>query len=692
MEQPSSSTTLAKMAWVLPHPTDDKRVEIRLIDRAECTWDYHSAEEGAPTFQMRNYLFRWISELPNYKRDYVDTPEGDDRPYVELFSIPKKVDLMRVVSTALTQPPVGNRLGWHPSIVKWIKEKEAERQGIASILDEKNGSDLPWLRENNRKLYRALCIGPRGKYMKIKERQQHFKNEPPSYQTTDVKFLAACPNPLNGNQPGVGKTIETIGAILEGRTEGPWLVVCPLGAVNDVWAEELAHWQEHDIYLATGTRNHRAYVLGEVQRRFEDPEQDNDFWVVCNPEMIRYRGIYETDDWTGDKRLIDVEKVWPQFFDIHWGAIILDEFHQMGMGEVGTLTNRAFRAMQAYKKMALSGTPMGGKPIKLFGILRWLEPEIFTSKHEFGTAYLEITSRGDPFKNYENAQYGRVREDREDAFQEMLKRYMVRHRKSEVVTWLPEKQYVHHDCEMTPDQAKQYKKFADDAEIIIEEFSLGAVGILAEYTRLKQFSDAEQIIEKVGVKVDEMTGMTRDELKLTALPKSGKLKVLEGIMAELGLEKDVAWRDRTDQMIIFTQFKSVAEMLVKWLRDRDMRVGKITGDVSQDDRSYYVKRFNEGALDVMVMNTKAGGVAINLPAADTVVFFDETWNPDDQEQAEDRCHRASKTSQVTIHYLRSIGTIEHHIWSTTKNKANTNWDVLDARRMGFKANEQPVSS
>lgn len=675
-----------KMVWVLPHPEDPKRVQIRLIPFSDCV-SFNRDDPTVPTFQIRQYIYRWISELPNYKREMVPATVGNG--FEERLSVPKKVDVLRVTKVALTKPPVFNRLGWHPEIVRWIADQEAIRHEISDILKEEGGSKLPRIMEVNRKLWRSLCIGPRAKDMTIKEKNRHFKNETPSYQTTDVKFLAKCPNPLNGNQPGVGKTIETIAAIIEGQTPGPWLVACPVTAILDVWSPELETWQEEDIYLVTGSRQDRARVLAAVEDRVNDPEQSNDFWVVCNPEMIRYKGIYEEDGFTGKKRLIDVEEVWSQFFRIHWGCIILDEFHRMGMGEVGTLTNRAFRKLTANKKMALSGTPMGGKPIKMFGILRWLEPEIFTSKHEFGTSYLFVENKGNPFDDHASATYGDVRPDREEAFQEMLSRYMVRHLKREVVTWLPEKQYVHHDCQMTEEQAKQYQTFSDEAEIVIDEFNLGAVGILAEYTRLKQFADAVQKIEKVGVKVDQLTGMTRDELKLTAQPKSGKLKVLEEILAELGLEKGVSYRNRTESVIIFTQFTSVADMLQRWLSDKlDLRVGKITGEVKPEMRSWQVRAFNDRELDVMVMNTTAGGVAINLPAADTVVFYDETWNPDDQEQAEDRCHRASKTSQVTVHYLRSKGTIEHYIWKTTQGKSNTNWDVLDARRMGFRANER----
>jgi len=682
--------------WVLPHRTEDGLVEIKSMDRKEAQEtlprltpeatpeDISKVNDTYSRYMKDSDWARWmwcngaIAETPGYKRDSIK----DDTGFWEYIqTVPKRLDNLRILSSVLKRKFNGN-VSWHPKVAEFIKAEKAKISHVTKILDSPY-SELPIIAENNRKLYRALHIGPRGKDMSVRDKNDAFKNWEPSYQTTDVKFLADCPNPLNGNQPGVGKTIETIGAIIEGRVAGPWLVVCPLTAINRVWASELTHWQQDDVYLATGSKQERLSTLAEAHQRYKDG--DRNFWVVCNPEMIRFKGNYKIDNWTGEKVLVDTVSVYPEFHEIEWGAVILDEFHRMGMGNPSTLSSRAMRKLKANKKIALSGTPMGGKPIRLFGILQWLEPEIFTSKNAFGRMYLEVISEGNKWNNYASAQFGGVRKDREDAFWEMLKRYMVRHRKEEVASWLPPKQYVHHNCEMKPAQLKQYKQFAADAEITIQEQNLGAVGILAEYTRLKQFANAECVVEVVGKDIDPETGITKDKLKLRPLENSGKLDQLDEIMAEIGLEKDIPANDRQEQLIVFTQFTDMADLLVTWMRKRYMRVAKITGDVKLEDRDLAQEKFRNKELDVMIMNTKAGGVAINLETCNTVVFMDEMWDPDDQEQAEDRAHRTSKTDQVTIHYLRSVGTVEHHIWNTTKGKAEQNWNVLDARRGGFSA-------
>ena len=110
-----------------------------------------------------------------------------------------------------------------------------------------------------------------------------------------------------------------------------------------------------------------------------------------------------------------------------------------------------------------------------------------------------------------------------------------------------------------------------------------------------------------------------------------------------------------------------------------MPVVKITGGTQK--RAEVKRSFQAGEARVCVLNTKAGGVSIDLDMADSVFIMDETWNPDDQEQAEDRAHRASRIHQVTCYYLRTMGTLEQYIKEVTDAKGRINKKTLDARRL-----------
>src|SRR5690606_8281759 len=110
-------------------------------------------------------------------------------------------------------------------------------------------------------------------------------------------------------------------------------------------------------------------------------------------------------------------------------------------------------------------------------------------------------------------------------------------------------------------------------------------------------------------------------------------------------------------VIVFSQFTQVIDMVEGWLLKQGVHCAKITGKVKGKDRTKAVNDFQSGKVHVMLMNTNAGGVAITLDRADTVVFLDQTWNPDDEEQAVGRAHRGSKDRQVMAYRILAKDTI-----------------------------------
>ena len=308
--------------------------------------------------------------------------------------------------------------------------------------------------------------------------------------------------------------------------------------------------------------------------------------------------------------------------------------------------------------MALSGTPMGGKPVNLWPVLHFLDPEEFTSKWRWAENWLYIDNNG------YGASFGEVRKELRPEFDKYITRYMLRRTKAEVYKDLPPKTYVPIWVEMGPKQAKQYKEFALAAEVKIEEDKLYATSILAEYMRLKQFAISYSKIEWID----------RAEGKYKVIPDgtvdSGKLEALEELLEERGVFDDA--QDVEEQIVIFSQFSVVVDWVCKWLMDKGVEPLKITGKVGQRGRNEAQRKFQANKAKVIVMTTTAGGVSITLDAADTVIFMDETWVPDDQEQGEDRIHRVSRIHNVTCYYLRTTGTIEEYIEKRVARKQNVN--------------------
>lgn len=522
------------------------------------------------------------------------------------------------------------------------------------------------------------------------------------YQRADVKFMAAT-SCLNLNDPGLGKTTETIGAVFEADLEnGAHLVVAQKTSLETVWRMEIERWTDelpkpHEVitYSAEMTGLSRMAALDEFQACVDD---DWPVWFICTAQTLLVG-----EKVSKNPMLVEInDKLRDILFGTTWRSFTIDEYHKTGLpntsGKRGTGSKfgDAVRDVKSERRYALSGTPMGGRPVKLWGGLHFLYPKQFTSKYNWAKQWLNVDNTG------YGTEIGSVQRGREEDFYKSIAPYVVRRLKKEVLTQLPEKQYVDVWCEMTVNQRKQYAAMAAKAEIEIEEQKLSAIGILAQYTRLKVFADAycPTIIDKMvrcgncsgtglqdGVVCGRCLG-AKERLAQHPVPSndSGKLPYLMERLAEAGIDPEDLTGDAC--AIVASQFKDVANMIHAYLNHKGIHCEKITGDTTGIERARIQRVFQDGGPTsprVIVMTTTAGGVSITLDRADTVHIFDETWVPDDQDQFADRAHRASRMHQVTVFTYRSNDSIEKYIHETVTEKAAINRNILDIRRNGFRA-------
>lgn len=535
---------------------------------------------------------------------------------------------------------------------EWAWEHKDTESRITEIL---TGVDLKLERlpEVLPDLADAIYIGPKGRWMTPAERKEALKGDA-SFQISDVAYMAFVDSPLNANQPGLGKTVETIAAIFEaGIEEGPHLVVAPLTSLETVWQYELSEWQPFPVLRAAGDGLNRSQRYGAVREAEIAHLMGRPFWLLVNPEMVRLR--------KRDKAMESVKAnlyaEHPFIQETEWNSITIDEAHKNALRNMQTVTAKGIHQLKVAKdgkKIALSGTPLGGKPINLFGILHYLHPDHFPSKYKWAQQWLEV----------DGGEYGTligdVREDRQDEFDRHLAPYVVRRTKAEVVKDLPAIQYVELWCSMTESQEEQYTKFAKMAEVELGDVTLTATNVLSIYTRLKQFAMAKQRFE---------------DGKLIPTEDSGKMHVLMEKLDELGIIEG----DGDQQAVIFSQFETVVNLVYDMLKAKGVAVERMVGRTKK--RADVTRSFQDGEAKVLVMTTDTGGVSITLDKADSVFILDEKWNPDDQTQAEDRCHRASRIHQVTAYYLRSSNTIEEYIRKVTGHKGRINKRILDERRI-----------
>lgn len=475
------------------------------------------------------------------------------------------------------------------------------------------------------------------------------------YQRADVKFMATT-NCLNLNEPRLGKTTEVIGSVFEaGLQKMPQLAIVPKSTIDSIWRMEIERWTKIPVVAYHGDLNAREKADCErVVERCLD--KGKPFWFVTTADMIR-RGSYPG---------VDQVPV--------WGSVTIDEFHKTGLPEIRNVFPKAVGKIAAERKYALSGTPMGGKPIKLWGALHFIEPNQHTSKWTWAAQWLVINTVWGNHK-----EIGGIKRGREDDFYRMLSKHAIRRLRSEVLPELPEKQWVDVWCKMTAGQAAQYNEFAKQAEIRIDEFHLSATSVLAEYVRLKQFANHKNKVEVLGM--DKETGKL--DLKVRATEESGKLPELLERLYECGIDPEEPEGD--EQAIVASQFRETAEMVHRHLTSQGIGCAIISGRVPQKERNRLQAEFQSGKLRVMIVVTAAAGVGITLNKAASVHVLDETWNPDDQEQLTDRAVDTNEYHQVTVFVYRSRGTVEQYIKEVNDEKWDVNKDILDLRRQGFRA-------
>jgi len=455
------------------------------------------------------------------------------------------------------------------------------------------------------------------------------------YQRADVAQMAQT-SAINANEPSLGKTIEVIASIWEaGLEDGPQLIIAPTSTLESVWQPEIESHDGAEVYIYQGGDRYVVWL-----RAMETHEEGQPFYVITNPATVL--------------------RDWETLAQIEWNTITVDEFHKSGLPNSKSKFFDSIKKLKCQRFWSLSGTPIGGKPRKLWTSLHMVNREEFSSEWNWIKRWLDVENGYAGHKSV-----GGIRRGLEEAFYEAHRKYLIRRTKAEVRPELPEKQYVDVLCPMTPTQAAQYIQMATETEIRIEEEHLSASNVLALYTRLKQFANARCDIKPGGTGVIP----TFD---------SGKLPQLLERLEERGISKDP---EGSTQVIIGTQFAAFATTIVDYLTEKGIaNVGLISGATKMADRLRMggpKGEFQSGSMRVLVLVTTAGGVGLNLDNAESVHVMDETWNPDDQTQLTDRGHRFTG---LTVYTYRAPNTIEQYIEDVGIDKSRINDLILDVHR------------
>lgn len=581
----------------------------------------------------------------------------------------------------------GSQLDIGPHLTAWARAEIARHEALKPLLTAKDTDGLERVEKHAPLIWAAMNDG------------QH------EYQKPVALYCALARRAQNASQPGLGKTLETLAAIVEADVRGLILVAAPKTSLRTVWEPEVKRWLPGvPVFACTGSKSRREATLSDAQRTWQSGNH-NLVFVIVNPEMLRTSSVEECNDcgWKehNHKQVGDVTQhierehrtikfythEYPQLFEQEWTGFIVDETHRYILN-VNLRTARVtqtgtgamlIRLSPDHLKLALSGTPWKGKPKNAWSVAHWLHGDVGLNASFWNWANRMLHVGDNGFGKV----LGGVRD--EQAFNEWVDTFMIRHTKAEMASFLPPKSYggtrldpadpsspVGVWLDMEGKQAAAYKSMMDSAAAALDGGTLTATGVLAEMTRLKQFANG------YGTLVPGREPGTKKFLP--AMP-SNKFDALVEMLEERGITGVDETEEGDSKVVVASQFTETIDLFVAELERKGIRCFKLTGRVSDKERDAAVKRFQQpGGPRVFFINTMAGGVSVTLDAADDLIFIDETFVPDDQEQVEDRTHRTSRVHNVTIYYMRTRGTIDESIARNNIEKDDIQKRLLDGKR------------
>lgn len=324
----------------------------------------------------------------------------------------------------------------------------------------------------------------------------------------------------------------------------------------------------------------------------------------------------------------------PQMHAVEWLHIILDEAHRISNRK--TQTSKAVRALKADWRTALTGTPAERMVDQIWAILNFLDRKTWSSYWAFRKRY--VLEKVDPVRGYRTVVGANPATLPE--LHARLKPIMVRRRKQDVLPELPPKRYKNVWVDLSPKQRKVYQQMKEKMLAWVgehEDEPLQATVVIAQLIRLQQIALATPDFNEDGQII-----LSEPSSKLDAC-----MEIIEDLVAN------------GEQVVVFSQFTRMIDLLCDRLERAGIYTGKYTGQTRQTTRTRIEQEFQAGNLSVFAGQFQAGGVGLNLQTAGTVIFLDRAWTGGVNLQAEDRIHRMGQlATSVNVIDILARGTID----------------------------------
>ena len=401
------------------------------------------------------------------------------------------------------------------------------------------------------------------------------------------------------DEMGLGKTIQTISFLLSKKEDNnstlKTLIVTPTALIYN-WKNEFENFAPSiNVLLVHGNKKEREKALLEIDK-------------------------YDVIITTYGTLRNDLDK----YSDIVFDYCIIDE--AQNIKNPLALSTDAVKSINAKVKFALTGTPIENNLLELWSIFDFIMPGYLYSRSKFQDLFIYDTY------NYEN-------------LKSLIKPFILRRTKSEVMKELPEKIEHKFYVELNKEQRKLYSTYVSEIQEKIrnKNFKVDKITMFSYLTKLRQLClDPSVLLEDYNKKSSKI---------------ETTLEILKNAI------------DENHKILLFSQFTSVLKNIGKELTKNNITYSYLDGQTSAKERLKLVNKFNETDENkVFLISLKAGGTGLNLTSADIVIHFDPWWNPAVENQASDRAHRYGQENVVEVIKLIAKGTIEEKIVKLQENK------------------------
>jgi len=339
---------------------------------------------------------------------------------------------------------------------------------------------------------------------------------------------------------------------------------------------------------------------------------------------------------------------------LKWQIIILDEAQAIK----NSTTKRAKIAyqLQSEFKIALTGTPIENHLGELWSLFRFINPGLLgTEKNFFQKFTIPIEKNNDKIAR--------------EALKKIIQPFILRRIKNDVLKDLPPRIEKKLEIRLSDEETAFYEALRQKALKNIQEMDNEQPGqkrvkILAEITKLRQACCHPVLVNpEIGL-------------------SSSKLKHFERLLDDILANEH--------KILIFSQFVRYLKIICDLLQKKEINYQYLDGSTTIKKRKQFIESFQNGEGDVFLLSLKAGGVGLNLTAADYVILLDPWWNPAVEDQAADRAHRIGQKKAVTIYRLINQHTIEEKIISMHQYKRNLANNLLSNANIAGKLSEEQL--